>query len=444
MQHTKIQIRIHVRTATITILTVLIVACASTSKKQAMQTEIDGLREQIQQIQKDVPETLASVQSAQAAAGAATEAAIAAQVAAKQSLAAAQESESFMEASNEKIDRVFKRSMSDGGEAYTIVRVFYATDRNATATPTLEYRTGRSPVTYGICDVSIPNDHELGEMESPKWWRFELREDPKKHIVFRGIQKQEPDQFFAHIKARIAASSGKNAFVFVHGYNSTFEDAAKRTAQITYDLKFEGAPVFYSWPSMGTIPGYPVDEANVEWATHDLEMFLGDFLNRTNVDNVYLIAHSMGTRALTRAFENLVKSNPSARKKIREIILAAPDIDADVFKRDIAPKLTGTANQRTTVTLYASSRDRALNLSKDFHGYPRAGDSADQIVLANGIDTIDASAVDTGFMGHSYFGATRSVLEDIYALINGHQRACHRFGMTEIQSTVGKYCTLRP
>ena len=34
----------------------------------------------------------------------------------------------------------------------------------------------------------------------------------------------------------------------------------RRTAQIAYDLKFEGAPIVYSWPSQEGLLSYTVDE----------------------------------------------------------------------------------------------------------------------------------------------------------------------------------------
>ena len=97
-------------------------------------------------------------------------------------------------------------------------------------------------------------------------------------------------------------SKTANAFVFVHGYNVTFEDAARWTAQITYDLGFDGAPTFYSWPSRGSVPAYTIDEQNIEWTQSNLRRFLEDFFTRSQAQNVYLIAHSIGNRALTRAF----------------------------------------------------------------------------------------------------------------------------------------------
>jgi esterase/lipase superfamily enzyme len=93
-----------------------------------------------------------------------------------------------------------------------------------------------------------------------------------------------------------------------------------------------------------------------------------------------------------------------------EVVLTAPDIDADVFKRDIAPRIVKTAKR---VTLYASSNDEALALSKKLHGYPRAGDSGPGLIVLQDIDTIDVSAVDTSLIGHSYYGSNQTVLADL-------------------------------
>ena len=78
--------------------------------------------------------------------------------------------------------------------------------------------------------------------------------------------------------------------------------------------------------------------------------------------------------------------------------LTAPYIDADVFTRQIAPALT--AFQRP-VTLYASSADLALAASKKIHGSLRAGDAGDSLMVVMGIENIDATGMDTSFVGHS-------------------------------------------
>lgn len=322
--------------------------------------------------------------------------------------------------------------------SYAVVRTFFATDRNVTGStkPDEMFGVDRSSLTYGACDVSIPRDHRMGEMESPSMWRLEFRENPTKHVVLLSTVISSKDKFFEDIADRVKKSPKNSAFLFVHGYNVTFEDAARRSAQIAYDLNFEGAPVFYSWPSQGSTPAYTVDEQNIEWAQTNLRRFLEDFFTRSDAQKIYLIAHSMGNRALTRAVASLLNDKPSLRTRLKEVILTAPDIDADVFKRDIAPALTSTGRP---VTLYASSEDLALIASKKVHKYPRAGDSGQGLIVVAGIETIDATATDTSLLGHSYFAETRSVLSDMFYLIRNDQRADQRFGLHTIDTQAGRY-----
>jgi esterase/lipase superfamily enzyme len=326
---------------------------------------------------------------------------------------------------------------------HATVRVFFATDRNLTGmtNPSKMFGSDRAGITYGTCEVSIPRDHRMGELESPSIWRLEFRENPAKHVVLLKIVTASKDQFFADVTTQVRQSRASNAFLFVHGYNVTFEDAARRTAQITYDLGFDGAPTFYSWPSRGSTAAYTIDEQNIEWAQANLRSFLEDFFTRSDAQNVYLIAHSMGNRALTRAVASLLTDKPTLRNRLKEIILTAPDIDADVFKRDIAPALTAGGQ---SVTLYASSKDLALAASKKVHGYARAGDSGQGIIVVPGIETVDATQVDTSFLGHSYFADTRSVLADMFHMIRDGKRANDRFGLRPVETQSGQHWEFKP
>lgn len=321
---------------------------------------------------------------------------------------------------------------------YAVVRVFFGTDRAVTAStkPSEKFGARRSELRYGACEVSIPRDHRMGELEAPSILKLEFREDPTKHVVLLAAVTRPRNEFFGELAERVRASPAANAFLFVHGYNVTFEDAARRTAQISYDLGFDGAPVFYSWPSEGTVAGYTVDEANIEWAQANLKGFLQDFFERSDARNLYLIAHSMGNRALTRAVASLLAEKPALKQRLTEVILTAPDIDAEVFKRDIAPALTATGRP---ITLYASSEDLALAASKKVHGYARAGDSGQGLIVVPGIETIDATAADTSFVGHSYFAESRSVLSDMFYLIRNGDRAERRFGLRAVDTAAGRY-----
>jgi len=276
------------------------------------------------------------------------------------------------------------------------------------------YGNERGALQVGTCEVSIPRYHEVGEVERPSILRLDFKEDPRRHVVLLDVQQEAPEQLFASLKARVEGSASKGAFVFVHGYNVTFEDAARRTAQLAYDLKFDGAPIFFSWPSQGGLLQYAVDETNVAWAVPDLREFLTQVARQSGARSVHLIAHSMGNRALTSALVGLAHRLKGQAPLFHEVVLTAPDIDADVFKRDIAPVITRAAQR---VTLYASSNDEALAMSKRLHGYARAGDSGADMVVVDGIDTIDVSNVDTSLLGHSYYGSNDTVLADLFYVL---------------------------
>ena len=285
------------------------------------------------------------------------------------------------------------------------------------------YGDRRGELATGTCEVSVPRYHEVGRIERPSILKFQFREDPRKHVVLLDVVPEPADAFFSRLKSRVDAAPRREAFVFVHGFNVTFEDAARRTAQLAYDLKFEGPPVFFSWPSQAGLLQYAVDETNAAWAVPHLKDFITAVARRSGAESVHLIAHSMGNRALTSALAEMSRQMRRSGPMFQEVILTAPDIDADIFKRDIAPAIAKTARR---VTLYASSNDEALILSKKLHGYARAGDSGSSLVVVPGIETIDVSDVDTSLLGHSYYGNNDTVLADMFYLLHESLPASQR------------------
>lgn len=321
------------------------------------------------------------------------------------------------------------------GHEFAQVRVFYATDRAQEGDQAGVFGGGRgNGLTYGSLFISIPDEHEVGQIERPSIWRMEFSEDARKHMVILRRTVADADSFFANLSASIARSGTSASFLFVHGYNVAFDDAARRTAQITYDLNFAGAPVFYSWPSQASLAGYTEDENNVQWSETHLKQFLVDYADRSGAQAIYLIAHSMGNRALTGALRQLFLERPEMKSRFKEIILTAPDIDADIFERDIAPALTRSTGK---VTLYVSDSDKALLASKAVHGYSRAGDAGAGMHVVPGVETIDASGLDTSFLEHSYFAEAGSVLRDIRKLVLEGLRAPQR-NLTERETKSGQ------
>lgn len=322
------------------------------------------------------------------------------------------------------------------------VPVFYGTNR-AKAAEGIWYGVERGDLRFGRCLVTVPTDRRIGTIPRPSIWTL-YREKPDRHYILTKVEESAGKEDFSHgLRESIQHYARRQVLVFVHGFNVTFADAVFRTAQIAADLNFHGAPVLFSWPSKGTLHplGYTHDETQARWALPDLRAFLELIAEQSGADAIHLLAHSMGNRAMTEALCQIAASTAKrSRAPFNELMLTAPDIDADTFVRDIAPAMLPASAR---VTLYASSNDRALAFSKTVHGYPRAGESGDALVLVDGIDTIDVSAIDTNLVGHFYYGDNRSVLSDLFNLIQG-QAAERRFGLRARKKHDRPYWVFQP
>ncbi len=322
-----------------------------------------------------------------------------------------------------------------------LFNLFYATDRAPDADGDLYFSGARGDLSYGISQISIPPDHVMGEHEEPSLLKLEWSPEEDKHINVRNVLKLNREEFTTRLSHAVEDSPGNKLMVFVHGYNEEFPDTSRRVAQFADDLKFSGPVVLFSWPSQGGLTSYIVDETNAEWAEAHFVELMSDLLEQVPVHSIYLVGHSMGNRIIGNATITLSGDRlESDLMLFREIIMIAPDIDADVFRKDMAPRLARTGIH---VTLYASSRDRALLASKAFHGYPRAGDSGEALLVVEGTETIDASDASGGLLGHSYYAEDRRIMEDIFGLLQTGQRADNRFGLEAIDSQQGHYWTFR-
>src|SRR5262249_12485348 len=149
----------------------------------------------------------------------------------------------------------------------------------------------------GTCKVTIPRSHVMGSVDRPEPVLGILVNvlDPDRHVMLRDVEIiAGEEEFIDQVKNRVLKSDKKAAFVFVHGYNMTFEAAAMRTSQMAWDLQFEGAPMFFSWPSQGTEAGYPWDSDAVDESVDYLERFLSLLARKSEAKRIYLLAHSMG------------------------------------------------------------------------------------------------------------------------------------------------------
>jgi esterase/lipase superfamily enzyme len=305
----------------------------------------------------------------------------------------------------------------------SVMKIYYGTDRDGTDDDSIgrEYGTemqAGNKVEYGACYVTVPKDHVEGSLDEKK--SYEIYENPNKHMILVRVEVKPPEAYHNELAKSLAAASKKSAFVYIHGYWNTFEYAAKRTAQMHYDLKFQGVPMFFSWPSKGSFLPYHDDETSVFNAAAHVKAYLADVAQQ-DVENIFVIAHSMGNRAMLDAVTSLQKDDPKFSAKLREVVLLAPDVDAAEFKTKFAPSFTGIPD----TTLYASSNDWALWASSYFNKAKRLGQGGDELTVLKGISTIDVSAVKMDVFGHAAVEAS-SVIGDITELLKGTNKPDER------------------
>lgn len=302
--------------------------------------------------------------------------------------------------------------------------VFFGTDRNRVKQEgRIGYANDRAKrLEMGRALVSVPLDHKVPNIERPRAWTIPYigsiqleKEDPNKHFTVREIKVLTKAELLGLVKERLRVSQTfrEQSIVFVHGYNTSFDDALFRTAQISYDLQFDGAAFAYSWPSGGGLASYIYDRDSAQGAERYLYEFLQMVQNDTGSKSINIIAHSMGNQMLLQVLRSLKLRAPQAVSSINQIILAAPDVDRDAFEA-LAAEVTGVAKG---ITLYAAANDRALEASRLVAGNkPRAGDVPEGgPVIVAGIDTIDITRLSTSYLAlhHSGYAEHTDLLTDI-------------------------------
>jgi esterase/lipase superfamily enzyme len=333
-----------------------------------------------------------------------------------------------------------RREWSPRQDDPRVVEFFYATNRTRSTDPvTLENATvithdgayglngwrhvsgytgeRSSDLSFGAVRVRIPDTHRIGRIELPSSIKiFGLRfssddSDPSKHFTIRGIEETNESNWISSL----SSANEKKALIFVHGFNTKFKDAAFRTAQIVWDLQFPGTTVLLSWPSRGEIADYEYDRDSALGSRYALLRVIGD-LHKAGFNDIDIVAHSMGNLIAVDALSNSA-STQSPTAIIAQFVMAAPDVDRDMFIQEIP----GIAKVAKGITLYASKNDKALQLSKRVAGnIPRAGDvPAGGPIVISPVSTIDVSAIGDELFGlnHNTFAVTRSILDDLKILL---------------------------
>lgn len=331
-------------------------------------------------------------------------------------------------------------ALAGDGQAPPMVRipVLYATDRNREGN---SYGPNRKYIVdclhdlyYGTAYVPVPN--EKSRQADPTFDRLGWKGIEKtrervseKSMIEADDPEHEKQKFFAALGDSLDRSGGDRLCLFVHGGADPFEDSCLDAAMLAYYM--ECPTVIYSWPSVGKLKKYRVDEGNCEWSQEHFDLFCEDLqkFSEKHPVRVTLVAHSMGNRLLARAVKVLYHTN-----YISDIAMVSPDIDAETFRHYVM----GYRSRGRKARLYFSTNDKVLPYTQMLYGgYYRLGEGIGSVLatLSGGrtgarqaeapaaddtsaarlspvrrellrnkrrLEKIDFTAVDRGVIGHNF------------------------------------------
>ncbi|WP_299471221.1 alpha/beta hydrolase [uncultured Roseibium sp.] len=279
---------------------------------------------------------------------------------------------------------------AQGAETHDILVV---TTRERDSRPDTYFNGERSQQTsYAQASISVPPSHEISQVE----WPDKLPGNPETDFVARSASYiEDKSAFTRELNAKLAKlpKGKREVFLFIHGYNTLFPEALYRFVQVVHDGDIEAVPVLFTWASRGKLQDYVYDLNSAAIARQALAETMLQ-LSKSNAEKITVLAHSMGNWLL---METAIQSSPAQRKalegKVDVAILAAPDIDIDLFKAQLR-KLGTPANPYVVVV---SRDDRALRLSRAIAGgKERVGAYSNDAELAElGAIVIDVTELDS-------------------------------------------------
>jgi esterase/lipase superfamily enzyme len=270
---------------------------------------------------------------------------------------------------------------------------------------------------FSLQMIGVPLGHAPGKVERPAFGS----EDPQKHFIARSRRGLDETAFFAELASHISGRIGSNrdVLLYVHGFNTSYDEARFRLAQIADDGRFGGVAALYTWPAAGSLFDYGVAKESATIARDALSKLIHRLSEVPDVGRVHILAHSMGAWLAMEALrENAISGSPDLNGKLGDVMLAAPDIDLKVFRQQLARL------DPSHVFVLVASNDRALSLSRTLAGdRQRLGaldpnNPSDRAALDElGVKAYDLSGESTGLIGHGTYADAPQAVRTIGAQI---------------------------
>lgn len=301
----------------------------------------------------------------------------------------------------------------------TRVDMLVATTRQPAADPGQLYSGERgTAISFDSLVVSIPpaQNRKVGEIQ----WPSRMPADPEHDFAVLATQPVASDRQIREW-FRKNRNAKRQAIIFVHGFNNTYADAVFRLAQIKQDAGVQAAPILFTWPSRASVLDYLYDKESTIYSRRALEDVIIQAAKSPDVGDITILAHSMGTWLTMEALRGVAMRQGSVPAKIANVVLASPDIDVDVFRRQIiemAPRLP-------RLTVLISKADKALEISRFLSGGISRVGGADvtlyePIIKQLGITVIDTSTSDSkDGLGHNAFADSPQIIKLLGPALSG-------------------------
>lgn len=286
------------------------------------------------------------------------------------------------------------------GSLSTSHNILIATTRKRDSRPGTYFNGERaSALDFAQITVDVPKQHVPGQIE----WPSTAPGNPEKNFVVGSASYLDSDKaFIEKLNSQLALRppGSRNVFLFIHGYNTMFAEGLYRLTQIVHDSKAPGVPVLFTWASRGKVAQYVYDTNSATIARDDLVHTIRLIL-ASNVDKVNILAHSMGNWVTVEALRQMKITGQAPKiNKLGLVLLAAPDIDVDVFKS----QMRSVGKPKKPFYIIISKDDKALRASNFIAGgQARLGAEGNVDELADlgavVIDMTDVKANDSSHHG---------------------------------------------
>ncbi len=253
-------------------------------------------------------------------------------------------------------------------------RFFYATNRSVDRQDgAVEERFGnqREPVLkLGLFDTDIEPSLGIGMLVDPTDW-FQNEE-----IKLREVRPLERKQWLEGLREQVHASPHRALLVNVNGFRERFPSALRKSAFVAYVLDIDAPLLVFDWPGDqgSTLRGYRRAQRLAADSGAELAMVLELIVREVEPERLWLLANSMGAEVVVNAFSLLHQQADLAdsETEFEDVVLTAPDIAHGEFGHRFKDEIDALTRN---LTIYVSSNDRALLMSRILNREQRLGES---------------------------------------------------------------------